>query len=345
MKSKILWGTISILILLASAAFTPPVPEGPLPAQDSSPASSQPNPLNSGNFLATISPVQGEIYWRQATEQDWFNIASQQGLDTGNQVLTKTEGRAKIEYFDGIIVRIGPHTLFTVSEQSQTEELNLISRIRLLMGQIFIKHGEGYYQGKFEVETSSGLAAVKGTMMSVQTNTEGQTFVTCLEGICSLANENGELTLTEGQGARINGVGQPPVPAEIEDWQLADWFEADPDTIAIALRLGLITQSPELCTANETNCLYQNASAAFVNFNGMEITSPEEHNETDQETAIIVDPEPPVSEIIVVPVPPEEIVLPAEPVPPETVVEPTPEPEETPTPYEIWRCPHRPHHR
>ncbi len=208
MKAKILWGALSILVLLTSAAFIPPVPEGPLPDQAApTNSSSQPELLTPGDFLATISPLQGDIYWRQETELDWFNINNQQGLDTGNQVLTKAEGRAKIEYIDGIIVRVGPHTLFTVTEQKQTENLNLISRIRLLMGQIFIKHGEGYYQGKFEVETPSGVAAVKGTMMSVQVNAEGQTLITCLEGVCALSNDNGELTLTEGQGGRIEGEG------------------------------------------------------------------------------------------------------------------------------------------
>lgn len=256
MKSKILWVAFSILTLLLSAAFTPPIPEGPLPVQNSSHSNIQTNSPVTGAFLATISPVQGEVFWREETDKDWDAILNEQGLDSGNQVLTRLEGRARIEYFDGIIVRVGPHTLFTVSEQTQTQELNLISRIRLLMGQIFIKHGEGYYHGKFEIETPSGLAAVKGTMMSVQVTADGQTLVTCLEGICSLSNDKGLVTLTAGQGASIEEEDQPPQFAEIEDWQLNDWFQHDPETINVALQQGLIDQIPESCdTATGENCL------------------------------------------------------------------------------------------
>jgi hypothetical protein len=342
MKPKFLWGAISIFILLASAAFTPPVPEGPLPEQNTSTASSQPNPLTSGNFLATISPVQGEIYWRQQTEKDWFTINNQQGLDTGNQILTKAEGRAKIEYFDGIIVRVGPHTLFTVTEQTQTEDLNLISRIRLMMGQIFIKHGEGYYQGKFEVETPSGLAAVKGTMMSVQTNAEGQTLVTCLEGICSLSNDSGELTLTEGQGARIDGEGQPPQPAEIEDWQLNDWIENDPDALSIVLRLGLIIQDPELCDpANDKNCIIKHAATLFVGCDHTDTCVVDEDTKPDSSTLPALAVAQPAPDIPALPGPPEIIIPPEDPVIPAGIIEPPPEPEEPLIPHKIGRCPCR----
>lgn len=244
MKTKILWGTICIITLLFNTAFTPLMSTQMLSDSDAA------------NSLAMIAPLQGEIFWRQASEQAWFSIAAEQVLASGNQVLTKADGRAKIEYFDGIIVRVGPHTLFTVTEQAQTEELSLISRIRLLMGQIFIKHGEGYYDGKFEVETPSGVAAVKGTMMSVQITPDGQTLVTCLEGVCAISNDFGELTLTEGQGAAIQSEEEAPQPAEIEDWQLNDWFENDPETINTALEQGLINQIPITCnTLTGENCL------------------------------------------------------------------------------------------
>lgn len=346
MKPKILWGAISIFILLTSAAFTPPIPEGPLPDQGTSPAGSQPNPLTTGEFLATISPVQGEIYWRQQTEKDWFSINNQQGLDTGNQVLTKAEGRAKIEYFDGIIVRVGPHTLFTVTEQTQTENLNLISRIRLIMGQIFIKHGEGYYQGKFEVETPSGLAAVKGTMMSVQINAEGQTLVTCLEGVCALSNASGELTLTEGQGGRIESEDQPPQPAEIEDWQLNDWFENDPEAIAVALRQGLATQDPKQCTADTgVYCSRKYSLPTFVSYTGAEISTADEQTETNPETSIILDPATPGPDITILPPPPEEINPSEDPIPPENTIEQPPDPVGTPCSLMICHCSRRHHHR
>ena len=352
MKPKILWGAFNILILLVSVAFIPPVPEGPLPAQiTTSPASS---------FLATISPVQGEIYWRQETEQDWFTIDNDQGLDTGNQVLTKAEGRAKIEYYDGIIVRIGPHTLFTVTEQTQTPELTLISRIRLFMGQIFIKHGEGYYRGKFEVETPSGVAAVKGTMMSVQINPEGQTLVTCLEGVCSLANNSGELTLTAGQGARIDSQDQPPQPAEIEDWQLNDWFENDPETVNTALHQGMITRIPDTCNpATGTNCVstpfkcndsdskicaIEHVATPFINCALAGTCQTDEKTETKPETRLDFNTPQFEPVVNILPEFPEDsplpdITLPAAPILPDEIIAPTPlDPQDDPPPTNIRLC-------
>lgn len=243
MNAKFLWGACSILILLFNAAF--------LPAQESRTFQS----MNQA-FLATISPVQGDVFWRQETEQDWDPILADQGLNAGNQILTKMDSRARIEYFDGIIVRVGPNTLFTVAEQSQAQDLNLISRIRLLMGQIFIKHGADYYGGKFEVETPSGVAAVKGTMMSVQITADGQTLVTCLEGVCALSNDRGLVTLTAGQGAAIEDEDQPPQFTPIEDWQLEDWFENDPGTVSTAVEQGLIDYIPSACDpATGKDCL------------------------------------------------------------------------------------------
>lgn len=345
MKSKSVWGILSIFILLLSTAFTPPVPEGPMPEQNAAAIRSQADLMAEGSFLATILPVQGEVFWRQQSQQGWHTINDQHGLDMGNQILTKSEGRAKIEYFDGIIVRVGPKTLFTVTEQSQTEDQSLISRIRLMMGQIFIKHGDGYYQGQFEVDTPSGLAAVKGTMMSVQITADGQTLVTCLEGVCALSNDKGELTLTEGQGASIESEEEAPQPAEIEDWQLNDWFENDPEALGIALRQGLLTQGSEYCdAANEKNCIMIHAATLFTGCDRSDTCVADEEIKPDSDTPPVLAVMQPAPVITVLPGPPEIIIPPEDPVIPDEIIDPPPEPEEPLTPIKIGRCPHRRHH-
>jgi hypothetical protein len=198
---------------------------------------------------AEITEKEGDVNWRPASEAEWQLAGVGQGLVEDNQVQTPSDGRAAITFTEGTLVRVGPDTTFTMRVLAGSEK-NPQTLLELIKGQLFIivkgLLGEGY----FEVETDAGLAAVRGSYMSVERTSDGRVLVACLEGHCNLSNAFGSVDLLAGQASELLSNREAPRPAgPMQDYQYNDWFENVPDAAQISLQEGLITQDnlPEEC--------------------------------------------------------------------------------------------------
>ena len=103
-------------------------------------------------------------------------------LVIGDQVLTHNDGRARIDLSDETFIRIGPLSNFTLQRMEEGPD-GLIGRLFLEIGEMWISLNSG----SFEVETPSGLAAVRGSLLNVWvTKDTKETVITCMEGECQL---------------------------------------------------------------------------------------------------------------------------------------------------------------
>ncbi|MEK7325632.1 MAG: MopE-related protein, partial [Chloroflexota bacterium] len=186
---------------------------------------------------AAISEIEGTAEQRNDAQTNWATAAVGQTLNVGNQVRTGPESVAAIQFAEGAITRLGPDTLFTVSELGGDSQNPLI-KLQLAAGQLFVLITGSLGTGSVEVETPIGVAAVRGSLMSVEVTDDGRIVVTCLEttGNCRLENESGSVEIQSGQQAEIISAGEPPTPAEqIDDSQLNEWFQNNPEAQAIVL--------------------------------------------------------------------------------------------------------------
>ncbi|MBL0348396.1 FecR family protein [Candidatus Villigracilis affinis] len=176
---------------------------------------------------ATISDVQNEVMARMLSTNDFApamvgtNILPTGGVETG------AEGRARLDLLpEGTIVRVGPNSSFTVPQLVE-ENGQPKTVIELLFGKVYILLNGG----SLEVETPSGVASVRGSLMRVEYDPETKKLkASCLEGHCSLKDGNGnEVELVEGEYTYIEGNFPPIEPLLIDSSEIQEWLDEIPE--------------------------------------------------------------------------------------------------------------------
>jgi hypothetical protein len=172
--------------------------------------------------FATLSEIKGTVQIRADESAPWATVNEVITIVPGTTILTGENSSAKIALSEGSIIRVGSQTQFTLTEMSGTQ-----SRPKTILGLAFGKLWAmvfGLGEGTFEVQLPVGVAAVRGTYMSVEHNTTDQIeIITCLEGRCSYRNNSGRVTLTKLQQSESINSGPPSVPHPMDASQLAAW--------------------------------------------------------------------------------------------------------------------------
>ena len=229
MKKRFLSIAIILIILMAACAASEPaplpttiptdVPPTAAPSPSPEPAEAQPE------RDAAITAVSNQAQAR-ATIDDEF-VDAQEGMIVlvGGSVQTFEDSRASLNLRpEGTIIRVGPNSIFTM--QTLTEEDEPVSRIKLDIGQIWILLNGG----SMEVETPSGVASVRGSLLSVSYNPELERMEAfCLEGQCSLKNDLGKVELTDGYKCFIEGKDSPWGAEPMDEFELQEWINENPD--------------------------------------------------------------------------------------------------------------------
>ena len=149
--------------------------------------------------IAWIEP--GRRFFEPDSAQADFGAAADGAvLEPGGQVRTGDDGRARLDLSDGTRMRVGPSSTFLLQDMKQTAS-GPNTTIHLDQGRLWILLSTG----SLEVETSSGVASVRGSYLSVEDQGGGAVRVTCLEGDCTLGNDAGTVKLIAGEAAVVTG--------------------------------------------------------------------------------------------------------------------------------------------
>ncbi len=227
-----------LTILLGACASNPSPTQSESTQLESNTAepAAQPNPTESiqattapnADRNAVIAETEGDVLVRAVSESEFepasngFVIQQSGGLQTGS------DGRVRLDLMpEKTIVRIAPNSAFVLNEVSQNEEGAPKSSLALFFGKIFILLNGG----SLEVETPSGVASVKGSVMSVSYNPETDQFqASCLEGHCTLENEDGqEVDIPEGESGYIDDSGEINQFDGIDQGEITEWVEEVPE--------------------------------------------------------------------------------------------------------------------
>ncbi len=202
-----------------------PVPATPLPTASPAPTS---------NRSAAFTELENTVEARPSASDEYAPASVGLTLFAGGAARTGDDGRARLDLSpDGTIIRLAPNTIFTLSELKE-ENSGPFTILKLLIGQIYIILSGG----ELQVETPSGVAAVRGSMIGVSYDPKtGAMTATCLEGHCSLRNSEGIVELVAGQAADIRDGILSREPRSITDVELLDWFEFTPELDGLLDRL------------------------------------------------------------------------------------------------------------
>jgi len=176
---------------------------------------------------ARVSEVENRTDIRPDPASDFAPATPGDRLEEGGAIRTQEASRARLDMHpDGTIIRVGPSTIFTLEQQTPSPAGSSI-RLNLLNGDLWIV----LLGGSLQVDTESGSASVRGSLMSVSYDARsGRLKVTCLEGHCRLESELGSVELVGGQVSEVPGPGMPPLEARpMDNLEIDAWFNVVPE--------------------------------------------------------------------------------------------------------------------
>lgn len=221
--------SLTLLLAACNPSGTPTAPVGTTAATAGNPATASANATEAADRSAQISEIKSDVTKRETETVDWQSAAEGDTVNAGGGVRTGEESRVRIDISDGTIVRIAPNTEFTLLELSPAAT-DPVTRLQLEAGKVFVWVTQALGLGTFEIDTPSGVATVRGSLMSAEYDeVTGRFLITCLEGECRLAVGDVFTDLTEGEQTEVTTPGDGPVAARLMDeTQLDDWAENFP---------------------------------------------------------------------------------------------------------------------
>lgn len=133
--------------------------------------------------LATTDKLQGEVEVQHGGKGSFAPLSASSFIKTGDVVRSGRNGVAEFKWLDGTRWKIMPNTQITVKKAiSNVIQKSQTSELELTRGKVFIRiMRELSHASKFEVETPTAVAAVRGTIFSVEV-LNGKTQVAVFKG-------------------------------------------------------------------------------------------------------------------------------------------------------------------
>ncbi len=173
----------------------------------------QPNP-------ARVNSVTGSVQLISGSDGTKRPLTSDSLIRVGDEIRSQA-GTATIELADGSVVRISPHSRLAFNRLTQYGKSGMVdTRLRLNQGEIETQVKPVIEGGsRFEIETPSAVAAVRGTMFTLRT-APGMTDLRVTEGEVSFGPRGQTRRIPAGYSASVStaGVGRmsirrlPPAP-------------------------------------------------------------------------------------------------------------------------------------
>jgi hypothetical protein len=191
-----------------------------------SPAATDTPPID---LNATLNEIIGSVDAKQVTETEYSPAENGLRLESGAQVQTGDDGRARVDLSTGTFFRVGPSSNLTLEALNNKPADDPLTKLKLESGKVWII----LTTGSVEVETPSGVASVQGSYLSVEAQADQQVKITCLEGDCSLKNEAGGVDLVAGQAAIVTNANAAPKSSTMTDQEINEWLEVNPEAEVI----------------------------------------------------------------------------------------------------------------
>lgn len=209
-----------------STATQAAIPQNPDQSLDNAPTESIATESTAPAREAVLSEIENNVMARTFSGNEILPASNGLSIFESGSIETGNDSRARLDLIpDGTIVRVGPNSSFILSAL-MTENSEPRTKLELLFGQVFILLNGG----SLDVDTPSGVASVRGSLMSVTYSPDSnRTTTTCLEGHCVVEDDDEEIELTEGQAADFIDGELEDVYREMTFEELGLWMLDNPD--------------------------------------------------------------------------------------------------------------------
>ncbi len=166
--------------------------------------------------IALVIKCDGNAQYRQS-DQNWNKLSIGKRLEDGDEIKT---GRGALV----TIVFIDDKSLMKIREESQLilhgkrEEKKILKKIGQQLGQLWFKVTN--QETQLQIETPSGIAAVKGTEFYSVVDELGNTTIIGISGIVELFNSLGRVQVGPSQTGKA---GKKSIPVVEKTREPIDW--------------------------------------------------------------------------------------------------------------------------
>ena len=150
--------------------------------------------------------VTGHALFRTRADQGYQTLSRGTRLDVGDEVRT-VDGHVVIQLADQSIVRLGPRSSLTLNRLTRFGKTGMAdTRMRLEQGNLSTRvHPLSDPRSRFEIETPSAVAAVRGTEFRLAAKPES-TRLEVTKGKVAFSNEYHQALVPAGKAAFISGI-------------------------------------------------------------------------------------------------------------------------------------------
>jgi hypothetical protein len=164
--------------------------------------------------VGQVTATKGTVFRERAGRRE--SAAKGTALEIGDAIVTEAAGKAKLQLNDGTIVSVGENARLVLAQYQGTENA-YTTRLRAEQGAMRFLFQRALDLSRFEVETETAVAAVRGTQWLMDVK-PGHTAVAMLSGVVAVIARGapgGEVVLQQpGQGTDVR-TGQAPTPPTV----------------------------------------------------------------------------------------------------------------------------------
>ncbi|NIA29154.1 MAG: hypothetical protein GWP06_04470 [Actinobacteria bacterium] len=180
------------------------------------------NPALASRDVALVLKVKGNARLK-SPKRNWALLRKGKRLQGGDKVRTGEESLVAIVFTDDkSMMKI--HSESEVSIKGERTKKGIRKKIFMNLGQLWARiNPKG---GGFQVETPSGIAAVKGTEFYLFRDATGQMTVIGIKGLVELFNDMGKVLVGKGQTGILKKGIKPQLKKTVK---VNDWAKEDSD--------------------------------------------------------------------------------------------------------------------
>jgi len=176
---------------------------------------------------ASWTQLQGDVRVQNTPDGAYLPAQAGAAIPVGSSIRTGSSGFATLTFQpDGTLMRVGSNALLAIKSLTLGTDGRPETHIVLDRGQLWVLPQGGQIAVKTNVATAS---TDNGSPLGVSYDPASATLrASCLQGICSLRNEQGTVILTSGMMAIVSGGELPYSSQQMDGQDLQEWVDENP---------------------------------------------------------------------------------------------------------------------
>jgi len=136
-------------------------------------------------------------------------------LDVGDRIITSPDSHALLTFFDGSTLKLDPGTDIEIEELESNDDQSVTIIVKQWMGRTWSRVVKMADSGsRYEIETPSACAIVRGTLFTTEVDEDGETTVATTQGLVSVVGQEEEVFLPPNQQTQVEVGATPSEPSE-----------------------------------------------------------------------------------------------------------------------------------